>query len=244
MMRMPTLVSVALGLLVLAGLAPAQETPRTTPEQEKPRTPEVVAPPTPEVAAPAAPCGPECAPRPGVKVLWVEREVPIQRLVPREVITLVPTTTVEVAYREEKRVFTEMVLQPREVERPMTVSVIKPVTVTCPTTGQCSTVMQPCTEVKMVKQTEFVAVPVKRELIEKVPFLRTVQAEIPQKTLILEYKTEMRKLPGAVAVPSGPEVLPRRVLLAPQPPCDAGPVAAPATEVPPQPEPAGERPPR
>ncbi len=209
-MRMPTLLSVALGLFVLGAVpCPAQE-------KALPPSPEGVS------QAPAAPCGPACAPKPGFKVMWVERDEPIQVLVPREVVTLVPSTTIEVAYREEKRTVTEMVLQPREVERPMTVSVLKPVTVTCSTTGECRTVMQPCTDVKMVKQTEFVAVPVRRELIEKVPFLRTVEIQVPRKTLILEYKTEMRKVPSAVKVPTGPEVLPDRAIMAPKPPCEAG----------------------
>lgn len=217
MMKIPTLLTVLIGAVALAVKpSQAQDTPQPVPE--------LLASPTREVPLPGpapTPCAKDCAPRPGYKPLWVEREVPIQRIIPREVITLVPTTTIEVAYREEKRVITEMVIKPREVERPVTSCTLKPVTVTCSTTGECRTVMQPCTEVKMVKVTEFVAVPEKRELIEKVPFLRTVEIQVPQKTLILEYKTEMKKVGGVVTVPCVQEVLPRRVLLAPPAPCDA-----------------------
>lgn len=212
-MRIATLLGVAFGAFVLEGpAAPAQEKP--PPVSEAPAA----------VAAPAATCGPVCAPKPGFKILWVEREVPIQTLHPREVVNLVPITTFEVVYREDKRSVTEMVLQPREVEKPVTSCTVKPVTVTCPTTGQCSTVMQPCTEVKMVKQIEYVAVPVQKDVIVRVPYLKMVTKEIPQKTIILEYKTELKKVGGPVKVPCG-DTLPTQTLLAPKPPCD---IAAPA----------------
>ena len=67
---------------------------------------------------------------------------------------------------------------------------------------------------------------------DAVEALRTVAAEIPQKTLILEYKTELRKVPGAVKVPSGPEVLPPRAVLAPKPPCDVHAAPAGPSELP------------
>ncbi len=213
-MRARAVLTVAIGIFAMAGkICPAQE--KTLPELVPPPAKEAV----PDAAAPAAPCGPACAPQPGFKVLWVEREVPIQTIYPREVVTFVPTTTFEVAYREEKRTIVEMVVKPREVERPVTSATVKPVTVTDPCTGKCSTVIQPCTEVKMVKQTEFVAVPEKRELIERVPYLRTVEIKVPQKTVIYEYRTEMRKVGCPIRVPSGNETLPERTLVTPKLSC-------------------------
>jgi hypothetical protein len=176
-----------------------------------------------------------CPPWPGFRVLWVEREVPIQTLVPREVTTFIPITTFEVAYRPEKRVVTELTMKPREVERPVTSCTVKPVTVTCPTTGTCSTVMQPCTEVKMVKQTEYVAVAEQREITVQIPFLRTVETKVPRTDVILEYRTELRKVPGLVKVPAGDEAPQRRVFVSPKPPCPE-PVAQPRPESPPMPE--------
>ncbi len=208
-------------IMALAALATMGLEGRSGPAQE--RLPEPVAAPQKETPPPShqttEPCAPHCPSQPGFKVLWVERDVPIQTLVPREVVTMVPTTTFEVAYREEKRVFNEIVLRPREVEKPITSCTLKPVTVTCPQTGECTTVMQPCTEVKMVKQTEFYPVEVKRELIERIPYLRTVEIQVPRKDLILEYRTEMKKVPGAVKVPSGDEVLPGRTIMTIKPPC-------------------------
>ncbi len=214
-MRTQLVLGVVIGVFAGGGLpCPAQE--RTT-------LPELVPPPKkeplPGVALEAAPCATDCALKPSSKVLWVEREVPIQVLRGREVVTTVPTTTFEVAYREKKHTVTEMVLEPRVVERPVVSATVKPVTVTDPCTGKCSTVMQPCTEVKMVKQTEFVAVPKEKVLIERVPYLKTVEIQVPQKTVIFEYHTEMKKVGGPVRVPAGNEVLPDRMLLAPKPPC-------------------------
>jgi hypothetical protein len=214
-MKIGTLPAVMAGLLALGalpGAAQEKQKPEVLPEPEQPH------PAVPVQPAMPASCGADCA-RPGFKVLWVEREVPIQILVPREVITPVPSTTVEVAYRDEKRLVTEFALKPREVEKPVTVCTLKPVTVTDCHTGQCSTVMQPCTQVKMVKTTEFVAVPEEKAVVVKVPYLKLVEVTIPHKNILLEYRTDLRKEGGAIRVPC-PDLVPQeRMLLAPKAPC-------------------------
>jgi hypothetical protein len=170
--------------------------------------------PPPVAEIPAAPCAPDCE-RPGIRILWMEHEVPLQRIVPREVITEEKTSTLEVAYREEQRVVCDIVFKPREVMKPVNSCTLQPVTETDPCTGKCCTVMKPVTEVKVVKATEFVAVSEERVVVVKVPYLKPVEKIVPHRNVLLEYRTETRREGCPLAIP---DVVPHeRVLVAPKP---------------------------
>jgi hypothetical protein len=180
--------------------------------QERLPVPQPVPSPTPE-AAPASLSAlpPGC----GVKVLWLEHSVPVTRLVPREVITEERRPSLEVAYREEKRVITEMIVKSREVEKQVPCTVMMPVTETCPETGECKTVYKPCTDIRTVKETEFYTVPEQRTLIVRVPYVKPAEIVVVRKAIVAEYRTILQKKEQPVVLP-GPEGRPDRWILAPK----------------------------
>jgi hypothetical protein len=201
------LTTALLALAVRPGMAQQEVPPGRAPVPTLPAAPLPVAVPQ---AAPTVPPG--C----GVRVLWLDHLEPVQRLVPREVVTEERQPSLEVAYREEKRVVTEVVVKSREVERLVSCTVLKPVTETCPETGQCTTVLKPCTEVKPVKELEYYAVPEERTVVVSVPYLKPVEIVVPRKTVVLEYLTTMKKCSEAVVIP-GPEGQPTPYVMPPQP---------------------------
>jgi hypothetical protein len=236
-MRTSALATVAAVLLAGAALpAAAQEQP---PQSErgpgKATRPEVLPPPKttappPLLAQPAhGPAPDHChAPHPGIDVLWVERQVPIQVLVPREVITEVKRPALAVVYRDEKRVVNEIVMKKREVVREVPCTHMVPCTETDPHTGECTTVLKPVVEMKLEKDWEFYAVPAQRVEVVKVPYLKQIEEVVPRKTVVLEYKTEFKKEGHPLPVPT--TVYPPRWVITPHVCADAliaPPVAAP-----------------
>src|SRR5947208_2321005 len=109
-MKQWMLSSATLALMALPGFA-----------QEKPPVPPERLPPPldvkPSVAAPSCEAPATFPPCESPRVVWMEYEVPIRRLVPREVITEERRPTQEVAYRTENRVIKEIVIKSREVEK-------------------------------------------------------------------------------------------------------------------------------
>jgi len=211
-MKIQLLPFVAVGMLAWGVMAsPAQE---NLPRPE--RLPE--APPaTPPVAPPIEGCPRPCAPVP--KVLWYERDVPVQVIVPREVIQVDKVPTMDLGFREQKCKVTDMVMKPREVGREVCYTTLEPCVVTDPCTGQCSTVLKPVQRTRIQKDLEFVAVAVEREVIVQVPYLRQVDEFVPRKTVLFEYRTEMVKKGFALGVPS--EAAPQtRYLVTPQLPAE------------------------
>jgi hypothetical protein len=205
----------AAGILAAALPCLAQEKPERPAQEKAAPVPEQL-PPVVEIQSVPGGHGCDC-PAPW-KALWVERDVPLQTLVPREVITEEKQKTLEVLYREEKRTFTEVVIKPREIQTQVTTCRMRPVTVTDPCTGHCTTVLQPVTEVKQVKETIYEAVPEKKVVTVRVPYLKEVDVLVPAKTLLLEQRTEMRVEGYGVKVPA--ERIPKdRVLVAPAPCC-------------------------
>ena len=208
------LVLMGMGVVLLVGSScPAQE--KLPPPEPGPRTvpdtlPPALLPPPLMVPLTFGPC---------LDVRWAEHDVPLQSLRAREVLRLVEQPTLEVAYREQKKVITEVVIKSRQVEQQVLCTVMREVQVTDPVTGHCSTVLQPCTEVKVVKDIVYEAVPEERTVVVKCPYLRQTTEKVPVKDLLLEYRTEFRKEGFPVVVP-GNEIPPRRVLLAPKLPCD------------------------
>lgn len=206
----------ALAGILLGGTLTAAAQEKGAPEQP----PIEAAPPVVEIQV--APCAPElCCPpsdKPGVKILWLEHERPITRLVGREVITEKKFTTLEVQYRTEKRCVTDVVLKPKEVVKEETCTVMKPVEEIDPHTGQCCTVLKPCTETKLVKETCFVAVAEPRTIEVQVPFLKPVEKIVLSRNTVFEYRTEMKK--EGCAIPTCDVVPVPRFFVAPQLPCN------------------------
>lgn len=205
-----TLPALTLGLIVaLARPASAQQD--SPPPQEKPPVVENAPPPLPTL--PADGC---CAPP--IKALWIDQLVPVQTLVPRPVKTVERVSTVVVATRPEKRTVTHLVFEPRETERPVTTYVMEPVTTTdCH--GHCTTVMQPCPQVKMVKGVVWVPVCKEETVVVEVPYLTVKDVPVEQTQWLLEWRTSFAARGCAVAVP-GPELgVKERTHVLPQPPC-------------------------
>ena len=151
----------------------------------------------------------------GIKVLNVEQTKPVRVLIPREVTTTVKRPTLAVDYYKKKCVITEFELKPVKVVRKVPCTIMKPCKVVDPHTGHCSTVMKPFTEVKLREETVFQSVPVKREFEIKVPYLKEVEEEVPQRNVLLEYRTEMQS--KTFIVPAPTTVLPDRYYITPQP---------------------------
>src|SRR5262249_55452526 len=154
MMRKRIFMGLAVGVVALVIRPAAAQEKEPLPKQE-PLPPAKEAPP-PLVPVPPPPPGSRC-----IKALVLDHMVPIQRLVPREVITEVRTPGQVVAYRDEKHVITEMVVKSREVTRLVPCTVMKPVLEGCEA-GKCTPVMKPCVEMKEVKDVEFYTVPEER----------------------------------------------------------------------------------
>jgi hypothetical protein len=209
-MKLPAVPVVAVTLLAWAALpSPAQE--KLPQPQEKPPVVET----PPPLVGPCCPteCRPECN---GLRVRWAECDVPIHVLVPREVTTEQKRPTVEIAYRAEKRKVTDMVLKPKEITCEVPCTTLRPFQDICPHTGECKTVWKPCTEMKVQKQTVYVSVPEERTVTVQIPYLKPAEEVVVQKTILLEYKTELQKKGFAVPVP-GPELPRDRWIITPQP---------------------------
>lgn len=207
-MKMRTIAVVA-GMLVFSALPAAA--------QEKPLPLEPI--PSPAPAESPAACPADC-PNPAIKVLWLEKDVTLQRIVPREVITFRTAPTMEVEYTEKKCKVTDIVLKPREVVREVACCTLQPETTTDPHTGKTCTVMKPVTQMKQVKEIEYVAVPEEREVTTRVPSLKYATKSVPHRVVLFEYRTEMRKT--ACPVPVADVVPTREYKVAPRPhcPCD------------------------
>jgi hypothetical protein len=216
-------------LLMLAGMlagltvpALAQEklsapAPVEQPPPEKAPPPKELPSPTPLVGLPA-PCCAECE-HPTLKILWMNYLLPVQRLVPRDVITTEKRSTLGVATRIEKRCVTEIVFKEQECVKEVPVCTMRPVTETDPHTGKCCTVLKPVTEKKLVKDKVFVAVPEQRIIDVAVPYLTPVEVAVPRRNILFEYRTELKPCGCPVAVPCGAEWLPPRMMAVPPPPC-------------------------
>jgi len=200
---------------MLAWGVPASPAQETLPRPEK--IPEKL-PPTP---APMPPL--EGFPKPChtvTKVLWYERDVPVQIIVPREVIQVEKVPTMDLGFRPEKRTVTDMVMKPRDVSREVCYTALEPCVVTDPCTGQCSTVLKPVQRTRIQKDVEYVAVAVERVETVQVPFLRETEEVVARKTVLFEYRTVMQKKGFAMGVPSE-AAPPTRYLVTPQLPACA-----------------------
>jgi hypothetical protein len=195
-------------------LAPAQELPQ--PSELPP--PELPAPkPATEKPLPLLPADCHHGP-PSMNVVTGAEAVPVNVLVPREVVTIIKRPALEVVYRDQKVSVTEMVYKPVEVLREVPCAVTKPCEEVDPHTGKVCVVMKTFTETRLQKETVFTAVPETREVIIQVPFLKEVEELIPQRNILLEYHQETVLRPFAIGFP-GPPLPQDRYFHAPPPPC-------------------------
>src|SRR5437660_2721112 len=137
-MKTTILPLVTFGLLAWAGRPGLAQEVIPPPEKQPEKQTE-----KPPLTPPLAPLEPGCDHgRPGIQILWMERQVPIQVLRAREFIVPQKRPTLVVDFREEKRVVTEIIMKPREVTREIPFTTMKPCTEVRPATGPCTTVPQ------------------------------------------------------------------------------------------------------
>jgi hypothetical protein len=206
-MKTTILPLVTFGLLAWAGRPGLAQEVIPPPEKQPEKQP---------LTPPLAPPEPGCDHgHPGIQILWMERQCPIQVLRATEIVTPQTRPILVVDYRKEKRVFTEIVLKTRPVTREIPFTTMKPCVEVCPETGHCTTVMKPCTEMRLVKDVVFYSAPVQVTKEVLVPFIKEGVDTVPARTVILEYKTEWQRKPGAIGVPTAP-LPPTRWVLGPQ----------------------------
>jgi hypothetical protein len=152
-----------------------------------------------------------------IKVLWAERDQPFPALAVREVQTEKKAKTVVLAYKEEKRVCTEVVIKPREIETVVSETVMVP-DPSCSAGGHCQPVLKPITQTRVVKKTIYEAVPREKIVVVRIPYLKEVEGVVTDKAILVESLIEMRKCGYGVVVPDLPNPC-LRVLMAPQTPC-------------------------
>jgi hypothetical protein len=152
-----------------------------------------------------------------IKVLWVERDEPFPALTVREVQTEKKAKTLTLAYKEEKRICTEYVIKPREVETVVSETVMVP-DPSCSAGGHCNPVLKPMTQTRLVKKTIFEAVPRTTTIVVRIPYLKEVEEVVTDKAILLEYLTEVRKCGYGLVVPDVPNPC-LQVWIGPQAPC-------------------------
>jgi hypothetical protein len=197
--------------------------PRELPAEQKPR-PAPAKPPAPPALPPLADCAPplvhETLPLPQLLLVPHREATTIPTLTLREV-EIGRTREMEIGFREEKQVVTEIQVRPRQEDRLMNYMDMKPVTVTdC--TGHCHTEYHPCPAVKTVKVTVYDTVPVQREVVIKVPVLKPGRELVVKKMVVFPTATAgIKETFEAVTVPNEVNVL---VPACPHPPLPEPPV--------------------
>jgi hypothetical protein len=118
-------------------------------------------------------------------------------------------------FREERQCVTELEVKEQEVEQQVVCHESKPVTVTCPLTGQTRTEYEMCPVVRTVKVKVYQTLPVQRQVIVRVPCLKQ-GPDLLVKKLVLHEATvpaiartyQVVTTPNEVAVPACPPLPP------------------------------------
>jgi hypothetical protein len=218
MMKRATLAALALTAVVARPSAAQEKVPPPVPAPEKnaPAAPEKLpAPLTAPVVEPAPGCGIDGDKPCPTTVLWIDTAEIGTLLVPREIVTKLTRPTMAIAYRQDKRVVSEIVIRSRLVDKQEVCTVLKPFT-EVDATGCAVTVMREVPEVRTVKELEYYPETVQKTLIIPVPYLKPAEEVVVQKSILLEYQNELRKKGYAVRVPGG-EVRKDQYIRAPQP---------------------------
>jgi hypothetical protein len=212
-MKRRILMVLAAAVLALAARpGAAQETlPGTTPV-----SPPVPTPPPATEQAPAPPTPPSIQPGCGIHVLRLDHRKPVNILVPRPVPFVEHVSSLQVVVRPEKRIEHRTVIKWREVDRVVPCTVMKPVTETCPGTGECKTTWVPCTEMKTVKEREYYAVPVDVPVMVDVPSLQPLDIVVPRTDYVLENIPYWQVCPEYVIAPGPTGRCPRYEITPPE----------------------------
>lgn len=217
------LTRLAVGLcLVFVGLAHAQdETPppkegEVPPKKEAP-APKKEAPPVPTVppiiGGPG--CTAPCPPKTTYRIEYAEQEVTVPKLKLKEVTCRDKQPTLELKPQVHQRLRQDMVLQPRETLKEVTICTQKLVTKTDPVTGCKVQVLEPVTEKKLVKEIHYIVCP--KETVETFQTfcLKEGTREVQLKRLELEHTTERKVERRPLLIPT----ITNERILSQQPPC-------------------------
>jgi hypothetical protein len=168
--------------------------------QEKPTERPAVPPEGAPSPAPVAPAPAEPAPCPTRDINICTRQV---YLIPEQHATTISGLKVrevecgtdqvfrlDIDYKEEKFVCTEMALKERTVEQEVACCKVEPRTTIDPTTGKTCTVYEEVPEVKKVVVTVYELVPVQREYVVRVPCIKRTDTDMIVKKLAVDHVTE------------------------------------------------------
>jgi hypothetical protein len=178
----------ALGLLVyFSSQSPAQEPVREPKPEPLPVPKAVELPP---------PCASGCQVEKTISIpkpLLVEEQtaIAVPKLRLREqVVGRDHIQKLELTWKEEKHVITEMKAVPRTVEQQVCTTKVVPKTTTDPATGKPCTVYETVEEVKTVKVQVFDMVPVQKEVIVRMPCVKPVDQEVEIRKLVVDETKE------------------------------------------------------
>ncbi len=121
-----------------------------------------------------APCPARTVSVPSLILMEEQKATTVPKLNVREVV-VGSATALDVAYQQQRQTITEWTLKPREVIQLVPCTTLVPVTVTDPCTGQCRTEYKECPTVREVKIVVMDPVPVAREVAVSVPCLKPGQ---------------------------------------------------------------------
>lgn len=147
---------------------------------------------------------------PRLTLLEEQKAVPVPKLTIRDV-TVGEARGLDVEYREVKQIIGEWKLVPREVIQLVPCTTMLPETVTDPCTGKCHTEYKSCPTVRQVKITVFDQVPVQRTVVVSVPCLKPGQPVLLKKLAVdctiepaIASRFQLLTMPNEVQVPACP----------------------------------------
>jgi hypothetical protein len=174
--------------------------------------------PAPPAACPAGGCACETPPRLDYRVLWQPEAHAVQTLEGRDIIVKTPVRSLRVVTKPEKRLVMVYVIKPKVVERTVPVTHMVDCVVKDPATGECHTVCQPVTEMKLVKDTEFYSTPEEKVIFVPVSKVEEFDDFVTRKVTVLGWRVDLVKHEVPIVLPPR-EVRTNQVFLLPQPPC-------------------------
>jgi|GEM_PF-6096872 len=161
-----------------------------------------------------APCVQRTISVPRLTLLEEQKAITVPKLNVQEV-AVGQVGGLAVEYREERQTVLTWTLQPREVVQLVPHTTLQPVTVTDPCTGQCRTEYKPCPTVREMKTTVFDKVPVPRTIIVRVPCLKPAPPLQVSKLVVetttepaIASRFQLLTIPNEVSVPACPAACP------------------------------------
>ncbi len=181
------------GAVVVCSLSSHADEPRQLPpigEKLPPPKEELLPNLPPAAAAPGCANCAQTISRQTVTLVPEQTAATREKLALRESVQAQAAQGLVVEYREEKQSVTEMVLKPRECEQIVIVNTMREVPTTDPLTGKVCKHYETQPEERVIKVTVFDLVPVTREVIVRIPCLKTVDGVVLVKKLCAYPTTE------------------------------------------------------